>query len=62
MTSTTELKCSLSLLQITLCGLGTILGAGIYVLVGEVAGIAGMHARWAFRFRASPEPEQAGCW
>jgi len=29
-------------------GLGNILGAGIYVLVGKVAGIAGMHAPFSF--------------
>jgi len=29
-------------------GIGTILGAGIYVLVGEVAGVAGMATPWAF--------------
>lgn len=36
------LKRSLSLLLITYYGLGNILGAGIYVLVGKVAGYAGM--------------------
>lgn len=36
-----ELKRSLSLLLITFYGLGNILGAGIYVLVGKVAGEAG---------------------
>lgn len=29
-------------------GLGNILGAGIYVLVGKVAGVAGMHAPFSF--------------
>lgn len=33
---------------ITLYGLGNILGAGIYVLVGKVAGAAGLHAPLAF--------------
>lgn len=42
------LKRSLTLGLLTLYGLGTILGAGIYVLVGRVAGIAGMHAPLAF--------------
>ena len=48
MSDTPELKRSLSLLQITLYGLGTILGAGIYVLVGKVAGDAGMYAPVSF--------------
>ncbi|MEN8198633.1 MAG: amino acid permease [Thermodesulfobacteriota bacterium] len=44
----TTLKRSLSPLLITFYGLGTILGAGIYVLVGEVAGAAGLHTPFAF--------------
>ncbi|MEW6331026.1 MAG: APC family permease [Pseudomonadota bacterium] len=48
MTPSTELRRSLSLAQITLYGLGTILGAGIYVLVGKVAGLAGLYAPVAF--------------
>lgn len=43
-----ELKRSLSLALITFYGLGTILGAGIYVLVGKVAGHAGLYAPVAF--------------
>jgi amino acid transporter len=43
-----ELKRSLSLPLITLYGLGTIVGAGIYVLIGEVAGQAGFYAPIAF--------------
>lgn len=39
---------SLGLSLITLYGLGNILGAGIYVLVGEVIGAAGMGAPLAF--------------
>ncbi|MEK7191612.1 MAG: amino acid permease, partial [Pseudomonadota bacterium] len=39
-----ELKRTLSLTQITFYGLGTILGAGIYVLVGKVADTAGLYA------------------
>jgi len=39
---------SLGLTLITLYGLGNILGAGIYVLVGEVIGAAGMGAPLAF--------------
>lgn len=42
------LKRALSLPLITFYGLGTILGAGIYVLVGKVAGVAGMYAPLAF--------------
>ena len=46
------LKRSLSLPLITFYGLGTILGAGIYVLVGKVAGIAGLYAPLAFAISA----------
>lgn len=34
--------------MVTLYGMGTILGAGIYVLIGEVAGVAGYQAPLAF--------------
>jgi APA family basic amino acid/polyamine antiporter len=44
----TPLRRALSLPLITLYGLGTIIGAGIYVLTGKVAGAAGMHAPLAF--------------
>jgi len=44
----TELKRTLSLLVLVFYGIGTIVGAGIYVLVGEVAGAAGMSAPLAF--------------
>jgi APA family basic amino acid/polyamine antiporter len=44
----TSLKRSLSLSLITLYGLGNILGAGIYVLVGKVAGQAGYFAPLSF--------------
>ena len=37
---------------VTLYGLGTIIGAGIYVLIGEVAGAAGILAPFAFVFAA----------
>ncbi len=47
-----ELRRSLSLPLITFYGLGTILGAGIYVLVGKVAGIAGMFAPISFMLAA----------
>jgi len=53
MASTTELKRSLSLVHITLYGLGTILGAGIYVLVGKVAGLAGLYAPISFILAAA---------
>lgn len=41
----TELKRSLSLLEITLMSVGIILGAGIYVVIGEAAGLSG-NAIW----------------
>ena len=43
-----NLKRSLSLSLVTFYGIGTILGAGIYVLVGKVAGFAGMFTPFAF--------------
>ncbi|MCG6952705.1 MAG: APC family permease [Betaproteobacteria bacterium] len=43
-----QLRRALSLPLITLYGLGSIIGAGIYVLAGKVAGVAGMHAPLAF--------------
>ena len=42
------LKRSLSLTLLVLYGLGTTIGAGIYVLVGKVAGTAGVYAPLAF--------------
>ncbi len=42
------LRRTLGAFRLTLYGLGTILGAGIYVLTGEVAGAAGMAAPLAF--------------
>lgn len=42
------LRRSLSLPLVTLYGIGTILGAGIYVLVGKVAGVAGFLTPVAF--------------
>lgn len=47
-----ELRRSLSLPLITFYGLGTILGAGIYVLIGKVAGVAGMYAPISFALAA----------
>ena len=52
MTQVSELKRTLSLTLITLYGLGTILGAGIYVLVGEVGRSAGLYAPVAFLIAA----------
>lgn len=48
MQASTELKRSLSLPLVTFYGIGTILGAGIYVLTGKVAGVAGMYTPLAF--------------
>lgn len=44
----TRLRRSLSLPLIILYGLGTIIGAGIYVLIGEVAGVAGNYMPLSF--------------
>ncbi len=48
MSQAITLKRAFSLPLLTFYGLGTILGAGIYVLIGEVAGSAGIHAPLAF--------------
>lgn len=48
MQSGPSLNRSISLPMLTLYGLGTIIGAGIYVLVGEIAGHAGIYAPLAF--------------
>jgi basic amino acid/polyamine antiporter, APA family len=48
MSNNKELKRSLGLPLVTLYGLGNILGAGIYVLVGKVAGLAGTSTTLAF--------------
>src|SRR4030067_113175 len=48
MTEPVTLKRSLSLWLITFYGLGTILGAGIYVLIGKVAETAGLYAPVSF--------------
>jgi len=45
-----ELKKDLSLLEITLVGIGNILGAGIYVLMGKAAGLAGNMVWASFLF------------
>jgi amino acid transporter len=44
----TELKRSIGLPLLLFYGLGNILGAGIYVLIGKVAGEAGMYLPFAF--------------
>lgn len=48
MSQDTELKRALNLPLLVLYGLGTIIGAGIYVLIGEVVAVAGMRAPVAF--------------
>ncbi len=45
-----KLKRSLTLVTLTLFGLGNIVGAGIYVLIGKVAGVSGYSAPLAFLF------------
>ena len=45
-----SLKRSLNLPLVVLYGLGNILGAGVYVLIGKVAGEAGFYAPMAFIF------------
>lgn len=45
-----ELKRELSLVEITLAGIGNILGAGIYVLLGKAAGLAGNLVWLSFLF------------
>jgi amino acid transporter len=53
MSAQPTLERSLSLPLITLYGLGTTIGAGIYALVGEVAGGAGLYAPVAFTIAAA---------
>jgi APA family basic amino acid/polyamine antiporter len=43
-----ELKRSISLPLLSFYGIGTILGAGIYVLIGQVAAYAGLYTPWSF--------------
>lgn len=47
-----QLKRAISLPMLAFYGIGTILGAGIYVLVGKVAGYAGMYTPIAFLLAA----------
>jgi len=51
--SKTTLKRAFSLPLLTFYGLGTILGAGIYVLIGEVAASAGIYTPFAFLLAAA---------
>ena len=46
-----ELKRNMGLFHLTMYGVGLILGAGIYVLIGEAVGIAGDSVWIAFVFR-----------
>lgn len=48
MSDQVSLKRSLSLIQLVLYGLGTTIGAGIYALIGELAGISGYYAPFSF--------------
>src|SRR5436190_4283112 len=48
----TGLQRRLGLPLLVLYGLGITVGAGIYVLIGAVAGHAGRHAPWAFAIAA----------
>ena len=48
MTESPALRRSLNLPLVVLYGLGNILGAGIYVLIGKMAGEAGYLAPFAF--------------
>lgn len=46
--SEAELKRSISLPLLSFYGIGTILGAGIYVLIGQVSGYAGLYTPFSF--------------
>lgn len=48
MTPKARLQRRLTIWLVVLYGLGTTIGAGIYALVGEIAGVAGFHAPWSF--------------
>ena len=49
----TGLKRSIGLAQLTLYGIGTMIGAGIYALIGAVAGTSGSFAPYAFLVAAA---------
>lgn len=51
--SGTPLARRLSLPLLVLYGLGTILGAGVYVLIAKIAGLAGGFAPWSFLIAAA---------
>ncbi|MEM9385223.1 MAG: APC family permease [Pseudomonadota bacterium] len=53
MNSTPTLTRRLTLPMLALFGLGTMVGAGIYVLVGEILAVSGSFAPWAFLLAAS---------
>jgi amino acid transporter len=48
MTPKIELKRELTVWLVIFYGVGTTIGAGIYALVGEIAGVAGYKAPWSF--------------
>lgn len=52
MSQKTELKRELGLLEVTLSGVGVILGAGIYALIGKAAGLAGNSVWLSFAISA----------
>jgi len=52
MTQKTELKRELGLLEVTLSGVGIILGAGIYALIGKATLLAGNAVWLSFGFAA----------
>ena len=52
MNGSVTLKRSLSLPMLVLYGLGTTIGAGIYALIGEIAGVAGYLAPFSFLLAA----------
>lgn len=52
MTQEVELKRELGLFEVTLSGIGIILGAGIYALIGKAAGLAGNSVWMSFAFSA----------
>jgi len=52
LTQSTPLRRALGPVLLVLYGTGVTIGAGIYVLIGPVAGYAGQHAPWAFLLAA----------